>query len=369
MSSSGIIYYTGTVQFNLSSNESSYVTSTLTIASNTSSPLILTFDTTGLSTFSFNFATLAPGAYNVTYTVINPNGLESQSSVMVYTQRANTVTFEESGLAPGMAWSVTFNGVQQSSTTSTISFNNIAIGNYTYTVSSIAGYRAVPSGTVTVSGNSTVQISFVAIPTSFIVTFTESGLSSGTTWSVTFNGVQQSSTTSTISFNNIPIGNYAYTVSSIAGYRAVPSGTVTVSGNSTVQISFVAVPTSFTVTFTESGLSSGTTWSVTFNGVHHSSATSTIVITGVAAGTYSYTIQNVSGYTVPGTSTITVNGNSSVNVMFTKTPSEWSTLLPWIIVIILVIAVIVVAIAYARKPKNAKVIQTPEEENPPKQNP
>ncbi|MEM0098698.1 MAG: protease pro-enzyme activation domain-containing protein [Thermoplasmata archaeon] len=290
MSSSGVIYYTGNVQFNLSSDESSYVTSTLTIASISSSSLFLTFDTTGLNTFSFNFATLAPGEYNVTYTVINPNGLESQSSVLVHTQRANTVTFEESGLA------------------------------------------------------------------------------AGTTWSVTFNGVQHSSTTSTISFTNIPLGNYTYTVSPIAGYRAVPSGTITVSGNSTVQISFIAVPTSFTVTFTESGLAAGTTWSVTFNGVQYTSTTSTIIITGIPAGTYSYTIQNVSGYTAPGTATITVNGNVSVNAVFQKMPSELSTLLPWIIVIILVIVVIAILVAYARKPKNPKVIETPEKENPKQEN-
>ncbi|MEM0166218.1 MAG: DUF5979 domain-containing protein, partial [Thermoplasmata archaeon] len=220
----------------------------------------------------------------------------------------------------------------------------------------------------TVSGNSTVQISFIAVPTSFTVTFTESGLAAGTTWSVTFNGVQHSSTTSTISFTNIPLGNYTYTVSPIAGYRAVPSGTITVSGNSTVQISFIAVPTSFTVTFTESGLAAGTTWSVTFNGVQYTSTTSTIIITGIPAGTYSYTIQNVSGYTAPGTATITVNGNVSVNAVFQKMPSELSTLLPWIIVIILVIVVIAILVAYARKPKNPKVIETPEKENPKQEN-
>jgi subtilase family serine protease len=289
MISSGITYYTGTVQFNLSNNQSLYTTSTVTITSNSSSSLSLTFDTTGLSTFSYNFLTLAPGTYNVTYTVTNPNGQVSVSSVMLNTQPASTVTFEESGLTSGTSWSVTFNGVQQSSTTSTITFTGVAIGTYTYTVSSIFGYRAVPTGTVSVTGNSTVQIPFVA------------------------------------------------------------------------------VPTSFTLTFTESGLTSGTSWSVTLNGVQHNSTTSTIVISGLSAGTYSYTIQNVSGYTSPAAASITISGNSSVNVAFAKTPSVISSLLAEIIIIVLVIVIIGLIVAYVRKPKKPAVIQTPEEENPPKE--
>ncbi|MGC8630213.1 MAG: protease pro-enzyme activation domain-containing protein, partial [Thermoplasmata archaeon] len=128
--SSGITYYTGTVQFNLSNNQSSYTTSTLTITSNNSSAISLTFDTTGLSTFSYNFLNIAPGTYNVTYTVTNPNGQVSASSIILSTQPANTVTFEESGLASGTSWSVTFNGVQENSTTSTITFTGISAGTY-----------------------------------------------------------------------------------------------------------------------------------------------------------------------------------------------------------------------------------------------
>ncbi|MGC8630214.1 MAG: hypothetical protein ACP5T1_04390, partial [Thermoplasmata archaeon] len=216
-------------------------------------------------------------------------------------------------------------------------------------------------------------------PTSFTVTFTESGLASGTSWSVTFNGVQENSTTSTITFTGISAGTYSYMVSSITGYRAVPSGTVTVTGNSSVQISFVAVPTSFTVTFTESGLASGTSWSVTFNGVQQNSTTSTITFTGISAGTYSYTIQNVSSYVSPGAATITINGNSNVNVAFAKSPSTPSgissflatgtgSILTVIIIIVLVIAIIGLIVAYVRKPKNPKVIQTPEEEKSKQEN-
>ena len=45
------------------------------------------------------------------------------------------------------------------------------------------------------------------------VTFAESGLPSGTSWSAIFNGVTLSSTSTTITFQNIPPGSYSWSVS------------------------------------------------------------------------------------------------------------------------------------------------------------
>ncbi|MGC2035709.1 MAG: thermopsin family protease [Thermoplasmata archaeon] len=62
------------------------------------------------------------------------------------------------------------------------------------------------------------------------VTFTESGLHSGTVWSVTLNGITEYSNIKTIHFWD-PNGTYAYTVAPIAGMVAHPSsGAVTVNG-------------------------------------------------------------------------------------------------------------------------------------------
>ncbi len=67
-------------------------------------------------------------------------------------------------------------------------------------------------------------------PTDYAVTFTESGLASGTSWSVTFNGNTQSSTGTSTSFS-VPDGSYSYTVGTVSGYTASPSsGTVSVNG-------------------------------------------------------------------------------------------------------------------------------------------
>ncbi len=78
----------------------------------------------------------------------------------------------------------------------------------------------------------------------FSVTFTESGLSSGTNWSVTFNGVTHSSTTNTITFS-APMGSWGYTVNGVSGYQlqSGPTGTVTMTG-SPVTIAVVYTSTS-----------------------------------------------------------------------------------------------------------------------------
>ena len=76
-------------------------------------------------------------------------------------------------------------------------------------------------------------------PSTYSVTFPQSGLPAGTSWSVTLNGQTLSSTTSTITFSE-PNGTYAYTVGAVNGYTATPSsGSVTVNGVSqTVAITF-----------------------------------------------------------------------------------------------------------------------------------
>jgi len=78
----------------------------------------------------------------------------------------------------------------------------------------------------------------------YSVSFKESGLPSGTSWSVTFNGNTQSSTTSEITFF-VSNGTYDYTVGTVAGYSVTPStGSVTVSGLSkTVSVAFSAQST------------------------------------------------------------------------------------------------------------------------------
>jgi YVTN family beta-propeller protein len=131
-------------------------------------------------------------------------------------------------------------------------------------------------------------------PPTHQVTFSESGLPSRTSWSVTLNGSTLTSTTGTINFSE-PSGAYSFTVGAVAGYAPHPaSGTLTVgTGGATQSIAFTSSQT-YAVTFTEGGLANGTTWSVTLNGSSMSSTTNTVVFSE-PDGTYSFSIGTLVG--------------------------------------------------------------------------
>ncbi len=122
------------------------------------------------------------------------------------------------------------------------------------------------------------------------VTFHESGLSSGTTWSVTLNGVTDSTTSGTISFSE-PFGTYSYCIGSISGYFISPqSGSIVLNSFSySKDITFTSVGP---VTFHESGLPSGTSWEA-YVGSYSGSGTGTSLTVTAPTGTYSYSIPNV----------------------------------------------------------------------------
>ncbi len=205
-------------------------------------------------------------------------------------------------------------------------------GSYNYTVSSSNKiYKpSVPYGNFTINGkSSTVREIFSQVI--FNMTFTESGLPSGTAWSVTLNGTMKVSTTSTISYMETN-GSYEYTIGSISGYTiSKSSGTATVSGsNTTVPITFTAVKVTskYTVTFTESGLPSGTAWYVNLsNGMKSGAITTSTYSFSVTNGSVTYTISGTSGYSANKTSgSITVNGsNISISVKFSKPSSPQTT--------------------------------------------
>ena len=241
------------------------------------------------------------------------------------------VTFTETNVPVGVSWSINLytanNSTYYYSTSSPSMTAYLPNGTYYYTANYYYnnGYMSisVPSREFTVNGTSqTINVTF---PVTYKVTFTETGLSSGTTWSVTLNGTTLSSTTNTIIFS-MPNGTYSYTVSSVSGYTlSSSSGNITVKGsNYTQSIIFKPVKVTvskYNVTFTETGLSSGTTWSVTLNGTTLSSTTSTIGFTGITNGTFLYTVSTSNKTYKPSlySGSITVSGKDiSKSVTFTK---------------------------------------------------
>ncbi len=74
-----------------------------------------------------------------------------------------------------------------------------------------------------------LYVGMTAPPPGYAVTFSESGLPPGDSWSVTLNGTTRSSTSPNITFQE-PAGTYSYSVSVPSGLSASPSsGTITVS--------------------------------------------------------------------------------------------------------------------------------------------
>ena len=283
--------------------------------------------------------------------------------------RLYNVTLTETGLPSGASWSITLNNITKSSTNSTIVFNE-PNGTYSYTIGIYQGYSAFPySGTVTVNGaNVNVAITFTQVK--YSVTFTESGLSSGTSWSVTLNGLTETSTNGTITFNE-PNGTYSYVISGISGYRAnTYSGTINVNGNS-VSNSISWTIATYSITLMENGIPTGTAWSATltgttFNGqsvnVTSSSTTDTITF-NEPNGSYSYIIHLPSGYQSNNAKgPVNVSGNSE-----TATFTAQQTMNYLLVGIIAVIVIILVAlgVTFLMRSKNKQKVMKQKE--PPKE--
>ncbi len=285
------------------------------------------------------------------------SGTSTQATVTMngpITEQANfnelfQVTFTENSLPPGTTWYVNLsNGQAYSSTTNTISFNE-PNGTYSYTIATgNKDYSPTQySGSFTVNG-APVSESITFNLVTYKITFTESGLSSGTTWYVTLNGTTKSSSNNTIIFNE-PNGSYAYTIQGISGYRTTTySGTITINGNpidENITWSVILYP----ITIKENGMPNGTSWSATitgtaFNGQHInvtlSSTTNTITF-NEPNGTYSYTLHLPPGYTTTNQKgNITVSGQSFLSSINAKQSSNYS-----IFIIIGLVVIIVAAIA------------------------
>ncbi len=191
--------------------------------------------------FEYAYAVLGPGN-TITDIVIgaaspSPNmGVAGGAMAPVY-----LLTFSETGLASGNAWSVSVNGMTLSGTTSTLSTWAFA-GKYNYAAAAGTGFSGtVDYGMVSVT-NAPVTVS-VSL-SSITLTFEETGLASGTTWTVNVNGHNYSSNTSTISVS-VVAGSNTFTVAKVSGYQSsVSNGTLNVNGNATVSVVFSSPPSS-----------------------------------------------------------------------------------------------------------------------------
>ncbi len=171
---------------------------------------------------------------------------------------------------------------------------------------------------------------------SYTLTFTESGLPSGTTWSVDVSGKSLSSTTDTITFT-LPAGTYQYVVNAPVGVTPTPDqGTITLNSDQTVSIQMTGTPQQppqtstggyHYVTFVENGLYQylvqGYTWEVTINGQTHTVKSVDFSIE-LPAGVYSFTITPPQGMTAsPSSGTVDLtSSDQEITIDFTGTPTS-----------------------------------------------
>jgi Ice-binding-like len=319
--------------------------------------------------------TLTPGLYKSTSSLAissgdltlsgggNPNGVfVFQVASALTTTSGRAVVLSNGAQAGNVFWQVGSSATI--GTTSRVQGTILAYASITMLAGSHLDGRALAR-----TGDVTLSATTIVVPTTNnvvtqTVTFTETGLEVGTGWSVTFAGVETNSNLATIDFT-VANGTYLYTVGDVPTYTGSPaSGSKTVAGAAAgVTIVFTAVPGTFRVTFTESGLASGMNWSVTLNGVQKSSLTDTIVF-AATNGTTMYTVGDATGYTIsPSSGAVTVTGNAvGQTITFTSsTPGDGShgsssALSSWgwtfiALAVVAAIAAIVAGVALMRRRK------------------
>lgn len=247
---------------------------------------------------------------NLTHTVTN---------LTVIFGPTEPVMFDESGLPKGTAWSVTFAGSGQTSSSDSIIFNAIN-GTYAFNIGGVPGYTATPvSGNVTVDGATTVRIVYLL---NYTVTFQETGLPTGGAWEVWLDSSPgESSTNATIVFE-LPNGSYSFqALPLILDYQSSPTdGSFTVQGAPVVR-SITFTPLTYNVTFSETGLASGTTWHVLLDGIGLSGSGASLTYP-MWVGTYAYTVGVPTGCSSvsPSAGNVVVT-NSAVSVSVRFSPS------------------------------------------------
>jgi ABC-type phosphate transport system substrate-binding protein len=229
-----------------------------------------------------------------------------------------SVYFSESGLPSGTAWWVNVTGGSSAGSTTSTSSIGEPNGSYTYSVSTANKAFSAVGGSFKVDGApASATVAFA--PLTFPVTFDQSGLRAGASWSVTLGGVTHSSTNDSITFLE-PNGSFSYGVHSTGVFGPAPAnGTITVRG-AAVLVSVTYSPV-YSLTIGEHGLPTGTNWTVTLTGpscsvilVAGCSSTSTTltrssngastIVFFVSNGTYSYSAAAPGRANVTGTATI-----------------------------------------------------------------
>jgi YVTN family beta-propeller protein len=239
-------------------------------------------------------------------------------SILSIPAETYTVTFSETGLPEGSNWSITVNGTSWTSGSNALSFLE-PNGTFEYNISAAGTgfYSTTSPGSFTVRGAKVIEVTGFVLPR-FPVSFTESGLPSGTKWSVTLGAVTNWSTTTSVGFSE-QNGTYNYTTdtedTAYAPERLV--GSITVDGAAEREEE-IFVSAALAINFAETGLPAGTNWYISIEDHQVNSSTSHILVIELN-GSYDFAVSSVTGYTPnPSAGYLTVSGSPvSVSIAFT----------------------------------------------------
>jgi YVTN family beta-propeller protein len=242
-----------------------------------------------------------------------------------------SVAFEAFGLPLNSRWAVIVNGTEEARSyypdpapsPATFYLSN---GSYPYEIVGPRGYRVgtVPAtGSLTISGADQVLASHFTRGPTYSITFHETGLPQGARWCVTIGSTACSSGRS-LAFADLSPGTYPYSVNSTPGqvvFARSSGGSIPTSGELLVGSASVSVALRFEypylVTFFETGLTNGTSWSVTVGSRLYSSTNQSIVAY-LPNGSYAFRVSPVGGYTkttsVP--RVVVLGGPTAVTVTF-----------------------------------------------------
>jgi YVTN family beta-propeller protein len=298
-SSSGYLYVTNFQSDNVTVIDGATGTVVIPSIGVGSEPYGITFDPSNGYLYVAN-----SGANNVT--AIDGNGLMTSDWKAAPDY---SITFAQTGLPSSTRWSVTLRGTVLGSITSVITFTE-PNGSYPYSITDISGWHQATLpyvGAVMVSGAAVTEPALAFTQVTYSTTFTESGLPSGTEWWVNLTGgPAYSSTSNSFSFVKSN-GTYDYTIATTDKKYASSAGSFTLDGAAASEIVTFNLVT-YVVTFAETGLPSGTNWSVTLGGAPQASKTATITF-DEPNDTYSFSVGPVTGYAVNlSAGSVAVNG-------------------------------------------------------------
>jgi YVTN family beta-propeller protein len=154
------------------------------------------------------------------------------------------------------------------------------------------------------------------------ISFVESGLNPGTSWSVIVNNISLRSADATVSLNGAN-GPYQYSIPPVQNYTVSTNegGVSLAGGNLTIGVRFA--PVTFAASFQERGLPTNSNWSVTLDGLIRFNQDSNISFQ-TANGTFNFTVNSPEGFQAsPTNGSIRVAGsNLSVMISFSATPGS-----------------------------------------------